>query len=118
MNTCNLCNTQNEPEFVFCKNCGNRIIPPKPVEPTPFFKSAINPVPPAPAAQQYTQPSGIGNYPPTAQAAVGVAQTFASLVPIMMNLPSPQNPAVMTLQTVYVTLEQYNAIIASNSYRR
>jgi hypothetical protein len=81
MIVCNVCKTENEEHFSFCKNCG---LPIKTEEEKP--------------------------QPKPEEISLVKAKEQDELVAVYMMLPDTENPSVRTLQKVFVTPAQYKAM--------
>ena len=104
---CKVCKQENEDHFTYCKNCGTELEKPKAQEPT------VVPTATAPSFTQntYAAPQK-AQQPPIVNEKVEVFD----LVPVFMRLPDADNPSVRTLQRVYVTKKQYEAMKAAGMF--
>ncbi len=117
MKICKVCKTENEDQFVYCKNCGAMLetVLPQKNEQEAVCDEALNfEAAPVPA---FTQPYSYAKNPYENISEAGstvnrspYTEGYASLVPVKMLLPEPTNPEIKTMQTVYVTPAQKAAI--------
>lgn len=106
MKICKVCKTENEEQFIYCKNCGAQLE----MNITPNYQTSVESKPTdtknIKASNPYENISFDGpqnNSPASANIPVG-------LVGVKMLLPNPVNPEEKTIQTVYVTPAQKAAI--------
>ena len=89
MTVCEVCKTENEEHFTFCKNCG---LPIKKEEVKPQVKPQVQP-------QEQPEPR-------------------EELVSVYMMLPDIADPTKRTLQKVFVTKEQFNAMKLAGMFEK
>ncbi len=80
---CEVCKTENEEHFEFCKNCGSGLVKEEEVKPQVTI---------------------------TQESSLVKAKEQDELVAVYMMLPDTENPSVRTLQKVFVTPAQYKAM--------
>ena len=115
MKICKVCKTENEEQFIYCKNCGAQLEltpPPVPV----ISEAPVPPVPPVPPAYA-TAPGPYAQAQYNHNAGPVTPMPPAGLVAVEMILPDPANPEYRCPQTVYVTPAQ-KAAIQSDAIQR
>ena len=111
MKICRVCKTENEEHFVYCKNCGTQFEQPSFIKQDNTYQNN--------AYAQYTAPTqnAASSHMPYSPYQNPVQQNSApasnALVPVLMQLPDPFDVTRLTVQTVYVTPMQYDALVRS-----
>ena len=107
MMVCRVCKTENDDRFMYCKNCGTQLDKPKNYEAYESGQFAAQPVN---VPNRATSP--IMPVAPTPDRAI----QENTLVSVYMSLPDPIDPSRRSLQRVYVTRKQMQAMEAAGMF--